>query len=79
MQSPGIVSESDTPLSETAAKLQEETQKPVKHRFELIIEWVDANTLRMSDVEAESRPTRFDDQAVVLHRQGVAKAVQPLR
>ena len=68
----------DTDLAAPAHASAESRTRTEKHKFELIIEVVDANTIRMSDLEANTRPKTFGDRTMVLSRQGVSKPADGL-
>ena len=44
-------------------------EKPVKHKFEMIVQIIDANKIRISDMELAMRPKEFGKKSQVLQRQ----------
>lgn len=70
LEGPSAGSKSETPLGGTPAQVRPEHKELVKQKIEAIIELVDANTLRISDLDASSRPKSFGLNSVVLRRQG---------
>ncbi len=70
---PGTGSRYDTPRGETPTEFSPERERPVQQKVEAIIELVDANTLRISDLDADTRPQSFEGNTVVLRRQGTIR------